>query len=151
MSFIPKPRPFQIWEGRIHSTYKTSTHTNSQPSNPKSSYLLLTQYPFRSNMIESTPHIQHLHIQTLNLQVKNHVIYFQPKTLSDPRGSNPFHIHNISTYKSTIMSFTSSERWAVSNNTWAMSSTIWAINPNLIKTHGFRVYNQKFDKLIVYF
>ena len=45
----------------------------------------------------------------------------------------------------------SGERWVVSSNTWAMSNNIWAINPNLVKTHGFRVYNQNFDKLIVYF
>jgi hypothetical protein len=47
--------------------------------------------------------------------------------------------------------FMSDEQWAVSSNTWAMSNNIWAINPNLVKTHGFRVYNQSFDKLIAYF
>jgi hypothetical protein len=45
----------------------------------------------------------------------------------------------------------SDEQWAESGEQWAMRSNIWAINPNLVKTHGFRVYNQNFDKLIVYF
>lgn len=75
ISFTPNPRHSRIREGRIQSTYTTSTYTTSQFSSSKSCPLFLNQDPFRSERVKATPLTKHLHIQILNHQIQNLVIY----------------------------------------------------------------------------